>query len=551
MLFLQYGVDEHGALIDIGQVRRGQTTVRCPYCGGLLIARKGEQVAHHFAHRAETCNPASRDMHELALPAYDNFNLHLPGRVVKALHTWAQSPDAADKTALENHQLLAWNDFKGRSGSYELTKTGKMVLGELSLNLFNQFQEPLIRTRHTELEQKARQARQTVDFETYLTDLRLYRAQLCRILTATLYFLKIGDGELYKIGVTTRSVAERVVEITSELRPHVGDVTISVLGSWEARGNVEFYFKHRYRTQQTPIGNLTEYFTFGDVKPVLADLRRMKAKQLDALEREVATQQRSDLEREIIGEQIEAKRRAAISVGLQQAAAKGTHIGRPKGSDSAEKVLAKAYAEPVRMALEAGYSLRDVAQLANVSLATVQKVKAALGERASATSLSVLTLADLPDTTDPQALLDFCAAQAGAVRWQRWAGGSCHETQEGVFVFNAADLAEMLYLGGTPLELRETLLDWLNTGKDHPLRRLRLTVGERRMLLRFQRWQLYNAALTVRERSITNKLVRKQLVQADLLTESFSLTTQGAAVQKRLLDRAGRTQLRSATQGGA
>ena len=409
MLFLQYGVDEHGALIDIAQVRRGLTVLRCPYCNRLLIARKGEKVAHHFAHRDETCNPASRDMHELAIPAYDNFNLHLPGRAVKELHIWVLNPDVANKTILENHHLLVWNDFKGRSGGYEPTKTAKVVLGELSLNLFNQFQEPLILARHIELEQKARQARHTVDFEIYLTDLRLYRAQLCRILTATLYFLKIGDGELYKIGVTTRSVAERIAEITSELRSHVGDVTINLLGSWEARGNVEFYFKHRYRTRQTPIGNLTEYFTFGDVKPVFADLRRMKAKQLDAFERGVATRQHSDLEREIIGEQIEAKRRAAISVGLQQAAAKGTHIGRPKGSDSAEKVLAKAYAEPVRAALEAGYSLRDVAKRANVSLATVQKVKAALGEHASATSLRTLTLADLPNTTVSQALFDFCA----------------------------------------------------------------------------------------------------------------------------------------------
>ena len=135
------------------------------------------------------------------------------------------------------------------------------------------------------------------------------------------------------------------------------------------------------------------------------------------------------------------------------------------------------------------------------------------------------------------------------MRWQRWTGGSCNETKEGTFVFNAADLAEMLYLGGTLLELQETLLDWLNTGKDHPFRRLRLTVGERRMLLRFQHWQMYETALTVREKSITNKLVRKQLAHADLLMASFSLIMQGMAVQKRLLDRAAHARLRSATPG--
>ena len=85
MLFLQYGVNDHQELISIEQVARGQTALHCPYCGGLLIARKGEKVAHHFAHREETCRAASRDFSDVSLPAYDHFNLNLPGKAVAQL----------------------------------------------------------------------------------------------------------------------------------------------------------------------------------------------------------------------------------------------------------------------------------------------------------------------------------------------------------------------------------------------------------------------------------------------------------------------------------
>ena len=472
MLFLQYGVNEHGELISVDQVLSGRTALGCPYCGGPLIARKGEQLAHHFAHQAETCNPAARDPAEIALPVYDNFNLHLPGRAVKALQAWFETAAASDETYLQGYELLEWNTHKGRSGGYQLTKKGKVVLGELSLDLFNQFQEPLILARHVELEAKARKARDPVDFNTALTDLRLYRAQIRRILACTLYFLKIDDGGLYKIGVTTRAVAERVAEITADVRPHLGDVPITVIDTWPSRGNVEFYFKHRYRKHQKSMGSLTEYFTFEDVSSVLRDLHRMKAKALADFEQHLLAGKPSDLEAGLEAERIEVKRRAAISQGLRRAVDEGKAVGRPKGSETSEQVLAKPYAAAVQTALKAGYSLRDVAQIAQVSLSTVQKVKAALTDEPILSTPKVFTLADLLATDDPQLLFDYCEQQAGKLRWRDWAGGECRELPNEGFFFYAENYNDIFYLGETWDELRETLLDWLNTGKDHPLRRL-------------------------------------------------------------------------------
>src|SRR5690606_33791922 len=93
---------------------------------------------------------------------------------------------------------------------YSLTHKGKVPFGDLSLNLFNQFQEPLIRERHEKLEQAVLAALCTSNETVALSDLRLYRAQVRRILQATHYFIEVRTetGILHKIGVTTRPLAQ-------------------------------------------------------------------------------------------------------------------------------------------------------------------------------------------------------------------------------------------------------------------------------------------------------------------------------------------------------
>ena len=114
----------------------------------------------------------------------------------------------------------------------------------------------------------------------------IYRAQLRRILVNSLYFLEVkADGHsFYKIGVTTRSIEERIAEVQRDVRAHYSDVTVNLLGLWEHRGNVELYFKHRYKAFNYRIGKLTEYFAFPDVKAILNDLYEMEAKVLSEVE---------------------------------------------------------------------------------------------------------------------------------------------------------------------------------------------------------------------------------------------------------------------------
>jgi hypothetical protein len=117
-------------------------------------------------------------------------------------------------------------------------------------------------------------------------DLLIYRAQLRRILVNSLYFLEVkADGHcFYKIGVTTRSIEERIAEVQRDVRAHYSDVAVSLLGLWEHRGNVELYFKHRYQPFNYRIGKLTEYFQFPNVKVVLQDLYEMEPKVLSQVE---------------------------------------------------------------------------------------------------------------------------------------------------------------------------------------------------------------------------------------------------------------------------
>jgi hypothetical protein len=62
------------------------------------------------------------------------------------------------------------------------------------------------------------------------------------------------------------------------------------LGTWQHRGNVELYFKHRYQPHNYRIGKLTEYYRFEDVQPVFDDLQQMHPKQLTQEEWEVLNQ---------------------------------------------------------------------------------------------------------------------------------------------------------------------------------------------------------------------------------------------------------------------
>ena len=294
-MWLKFGVALSGELTSIDEVVRGKTNLACLYCGGGLTAKKGSVKEHHFAHTRETCKPVSQRMKTKAFPAlplYDNFNIQLKGEELEQLKVLWKEYGAQDYAIPKDLVNFRWQ-LKGLlesegDRSYRFTNLGKIPVGALPLALFNGVQEPLLLDQLVQLERSVdvAEAAGLSCLEERLADLQIYRTQLHGILVNSLYFLEVKADKniFYKIGITTRSSEERIAEVQRDLKAYYSDVIINLLGLWEHRGNVELYFKHRYKAFNYRIGKLTEYFAFPKVKAVLQDLYEMKPKVLSAVE---------------------------------------------------------------------------------------------------------------------------------------------------------------------------------------------------------------------------------------------------------------------------
>jgi hypothetical protein len=294
-MWLKFGVALSGELTSIDEVGRGKTQLTCLYCGGGLTAKKGSVKEHHFAHTEETCKPVSQRIKTKAFPAlplYEHFNIELKGEELEQLKVLWKEYGAQNYGIPKDLVSFRW-ELKGLlesegSRSYQFTHLGLIPVGALPLALFNQVQEPLLLSELMKLEDSVEiaEAAGLSCLEERRADLLIYRAQLSRILLNSLYFLEVkaDDHCFYKIGITTRSIEERIAEVQRDVRAHYSDVAVNLLGLWERRGNVELYFKHRYKAFNYRIGKLTEYFAFPNVKAVLQDLCEMKPKMLSDVE---------------------------------------------------------------------------------------------------------------------------------------------------------------------------------------------------------------------------------------------------------------------------
>ena len=265
-MWLRYGVDENDVLVAIEDIPSGKTSLLCPYCQSGLTAKKGRIKEHHFAHTGVTCRSvAGRNSREIpVLPLYDNFFIQLSGKELEQLKTlWRQHgargyrvPKFLVPRRFVWLGLLQETELSHNSCDYEFTQLGQIPFGGLELMLFNSVQEPLLLEKLYALEEKAELAitSNSLFLHEQLTDLRLYRAQIKRILSNTLYFLEIQvEGEtLHKIGVTRRPIEERAKEVQRDLIAHFKTVAIKVIATWSHRGNVEKYFKHRYQDFTSP-----------------------------------------------------------------------------------------------------------------------------------------------------------------------------------------------------------------------------------------------------------------------------------------------------------
>ena len=295
-MWLKYGVGITGEIISIQDRWPGENQVSCIYCGGRLIAKRGKIKEHHFAHAEETCRPVSHRIKSNfpSLPLYDKFHIQLPGKELEALRILWKQYGHLKQPIPKDIINLKWTLKKllaEKNGGYYFTDLGKIPVAALSLSRFTQIQEPLMLADLAKLERSVNVA-QTASLSSLpekLADLKIYQAQLKRIFLNTLYFVEVETPGLtfHKIGVTTRPIQERLHEINYDMSKHFANVSINLLGTWEHRGNVEFYFKFRCSKFRFPIGTLTEYFKFPRVEPILHDLQKMPAKVLNEVEHNI------------------------------------------------------------------------------------------------------------------------------------------------------------------------------------------------------------------------------------------------------------------------
>jgi hypothetical protein len=88
------------------------------------------------------------------------------------------------------------------------------------------------------------------------------------------------------IGVIARSLKKRIAPGAAGCEGALLGCCGQLAGIVGTPGNVELYFKHRYKAFNYRIGKLTEYFVFPNVKAVLNDLYGMKPKILSDVELE-------------------------------------------------------------------------------------------------------------------------------------------------------------------------------------------------------------------------------------------------------------------------
>lgn len=177
------------------------------------------------------------------------------------------------------------------------------------------------------------------------------------------YFLRInlGTGVLYKSGITSRPLGERLKEIEQDLRPLQLESIVPIAVVPQA-AYLESFFKRKYAPFSHLLtgsaGPLTEYFDLlpDTIEEITAALHRLSGTPYPA------SMTRSD----------------KIRTGMRRRQAAGIHIGRPKVAEQQTQFLQKPKSAHIATLLQAGHSLREIERQTGYSINTIRKVNETL-----------------------------------------------------------------------------------------------------------------------------------------------------------------------------
>ncbi len=270
-MFLIYGLGATGDLIRIDQVSSGKTSLVCPYCQKALIARRGKILAHHFAHAGATCRPASGDTTPMATLDFNLFRQSLTGPQARDLNElrhlgWVfRSPGKVKSAMMDRLESLG---FVGSTVSEDAMRRPLYWTTPRAEAFFLRLHPATwLRFAVDEMRRAAAGAEDDVTRRLLETELALWQSM-------ALYLLRITKiPGLYKIGITSRSIEERVAEVQADLRAIGRPETVEVLRHKPGCGAVEAYLKARWqRNRASNIGSHQEYFWRRDDDAVVEDL---------------------------------------------------------------------------------------------------------------------------------------------------------------------------------------------------------------------------------------------------------------------------------------
>ena len=377
-MFLTHGVNELGELVSIHNVSSGRVPLSCPFCGKSLIARKGSQKEHHFAHDGQTCADAKAALQMTALPLFD-VEMGLSKAEITLLEklsrwrsfsrTWLSSKQKAVFDELIVSGLVEFQEGDCRP---RLSKSAKQLLTlnsregrYFSMPDYAELQEALFVAKEKQLVAYDR------EHGTHTT--KFFRLRLATILQQHLYVLRISleqDSVYYpllKVGMTTRNIEERTTEICRDLDKFGRIQNIEVLGFFHHFGSIEKRLLKLMQPQQHQLGSLTEYSDVLSIPPHLfnEDIRNLGKRKVNGHECSVTYRHH---QRKIRSGQ----RRSQLL--------NDRHLGRPSKTPG---TLLEDYPDVVS-AYENGLSLRKASAETGRAINTVRKVYDVLKVKGSA-----------------------------------------------------------------------------------------------------------------------------------------------------------------------
>lgn len=304
-----------GQVVHITEVHSGRTGVQCPYCKKALLAKKGKIKRHHFAHIEASC---MADFNNNLFSIQGKLPIHLPLFIFAERQTNTiqnkldllnqqykeieQQLEAEKKLLPELYQIL------DKLRAFYLRKQMPIKASQIqdliqqvtlytsqkiaAFPAFHRIKGSPFTTKYTDgknsytLEELvkgsiAKEYYYPIFFHKYVLYLKNYhnyKTSAPRITKTLLvfqnewsyfkrfqlYFLEVQTekGVFHKIGLTSRAIETRLLEIRQDLKIFYQQVELKVIAFMKNHAFLEIFFKQKYSDYQMPIGSLTEYFQF-------------------------------------------------------------------------------------------------------------------------------------------------------------------------------------------------------------------------------------------------------------------------------------------------